>query len=99
MKPEKGWVMYYYPDKYQSYGGYNYTVKFDAESAEVGFELSEDLSDTVTSLYRLGNDTGQPSHSTRTTISCITSPRRPQLITRLLAETLSSCSLKSVTLA
>ena len=58
MKPEKGWVMYYYPDKYQSYGGYNYTVKFDAESAEVGFELSEDLSDTVTSLYRLGNDTG-----------------------------------------
>lgn len=58
MKPENGWVMYYYPDNYQSYGGFNFTVKFNEENVEVGYERSKDLNKTVSSLYRLGSDTG-----------------------------------------
>lgn len=58
MSPENGWAMYYYPDGYQSYGGYNYTVKFGPESVEVGFEHAEDVGETLSSLYRLGSDTG-----------------------------------------
>lgn len=58
MKPENGWVMYYFPDKSQSYGGHNFTVKFGEESVEVGCDFSSDVSETQTSLYRLGSDTG-----------------------------------------
>lgn len=58
MKPDNGWVMYYYPDKAQSYGGFNIVVKFGEESVDVGCEFAADLSKTLTSLYRLGNDTG-----------------------------------------
>lgn len=58
MKPENGWVMYYFPDKSQSYGGHNFTVKFGEESVEVGCDFSSDVSETLTSLYRLGSDTG-----------------------------------------
>ena len=28
-EPENGWVMYYFPDKSQIYGGFTYTLKFD----------------------------------------------------------------------
>lgn len=58
MEPENGWVMYYFPDKSQIYGGFTYTIKFGQESAEVGFELADDVNETKTSLYRLGSDTG-----------------------------------------
>lgn len=58
MAPANGWVMYYYPDGSQTYGGFNFTVRFDQKSVEVGCDLAEDLSETVSSLYRLGNDTG-----------------------------------------
>ena len=58
VEPENGWVMYYFPDKSQIYGGFTYTLKFDQESVEVGFELADDVSKTLTSLYRLGSDTG-----------------------------------------
>lgn len=58
MEPENGWVMYYFPDKSQIYGGFTYTLKFDQESVEVGFELATDVKETKTSLYRLGSDTG-----------------------------------------
>ena len=57
-EPENGWVMYYFPDKSQIYGGFTYTLKFDQGSVEVGFELAEEVSKTLTSLYRLGSDTG-----------------------------------------
>lgn len=58
MSPEKGWLMCYYPDKSQSYGGYSYVVKFGLTSVDVGFELSDDPSATVSSLYSMGTDTG-----------------------------------------
>lgn len=58
MKPDNGWVMYYYPDGSQSYGGYNFTVKFGEENVEVGCDFSSDVAETQTSLYRLGSDTG-----------------------------------------
>ena len=29
MSSENGWVLNYFPDRNQSYGGYAYTVKFD----------------------------------------------------------------------
>lgn len=53
--PANGWVLYYYPDDEQSYGGYAYTLKFDGENVQVGLELS---TDTETSKYRLVSDDG-----------------------------------------
>lgn len=58
MSPANGWVMCYYPDNAQSYGGYNYTVKFTDDKVEAGFEFAANLDETVTSLYRLGTDSG-----------------------------------------
>lgn len=58
MSPANGWLLEYYPDGEQSYGGYNYIIKFNEETAEVGTEIAADLSETITSLYRLGSDTG-----------------------------------------
>lgn len=56
MSPEKGWLMCYYPDNAQRYGGCSYAVKFDKESVEVGCELAPGT--TVTSLYSMGSDNG-----------------------------------------
>ena len=50
-----GWVLYYYPDNEQSYGGYAYTLKFDGEDVVVGLEQEEG---TVTSKYKLVADDG-----------------------------------------
>ena len=36
---ENGWVFNYFPDEYQQYGGYAYTVQFKDGIARVGFEL------------------------------------------------------------
>ena len=52
---ENGWVMYYYPDPEQSYGGYVYTMKFTREDVEVWSELFEGSSK---SLYRMATDDG-----------------------------------------
>lgn len=56
--PEQGWLMYYFPDGQRKYGGFSYTVKFDGSKAEVGFQGATDVSKTLSSLYRLTNDTG-----------------------------------------
>lgn len=56
--PANGWVLYYYPDKEQSYGGYAFTLKFDDEKVEVGVEDDDDPSLTYTSLYKLISDDG-----------------------------------------
>ena len=58
MTPSQGWVMYYYPDDAQSYGGINYMVKFGEESADVSYEYAEKPDEPVSSLYRLGSDNG-----------------------------------------
>ena len=52
---ENGWIMYYYPDPKQSYGGYAYTMKFTREDVEVWSELFEGSSK---SLYRMATDDG-----------------------------------------
>jgi len=52
---ENGWLMSYYPDPEQSYGGYTYTMKFSQEEVEVWSELFEGSSK---SLYRMSTDNG-----------------------------------------
>lgn len=58
MKPEKGWLLHYYPHSAQSYGGYSFTIKFGEESATVGTEIAVNLDATIESLYKLGTDSG-----------------------------------------
>lgn len=58
MSSESGWIMHYYPDKSQSYGGYNFIIRFSADSIFVKSELVSDHSLEVPSLYRLGYDSG-----------------------------------------
>jgi hypothetical protein len=57
---EYGWALDYYPDRNQSYGGYNYTLKFDRENVEARFDLSKKLSLTepVVSTYKFVNESG-----------------------------------------
>lgn len=55
---ENGWVLNYYPDREQSYGGYVYTLKFDDQMVEAGFELAADPSKTIKSTYTLCNESG-----------------------------------------
>lgn len=50
-----GWLMYYYPDNDQYYGGYNYIVKFTDEEATVWSEL---FAGSSTSLYRMTTNNG-----------------------------------------
>lgn len=52
-----GWVMDYYPEVNQSYGGYSYFIKFDAEKAAVASESSIS-NDTITSYYNIVSDDG-----------------------------------------
>lgn len=53
---EEGWIFDYYPDRYLSYGGYVYTVKFDNQKVTVGSELAPGVFES--SLYKLTNDNG-----------------------------------------
>ena len=55
---ENGWVMDYFPDRYLSYGGFLYVLKFDKQTVEAYCELSEDLGESAESLYKLTNDDG-----------------------------------------
>jgi hypothetical protein len=52
-----GWVLDYYPDREQSYGGYVYTLKFDGQNVEVLSELTGEI-ETSTCLYKLVADDG-----------------------------------------
>ena len=52
---ENGWIMYYYPDPAQSYGGYVYTMKFTKEEVEVWSELFDG---STKSLYKMATDDG-----------------------------------------
>lgn len=53
--PSQGWLMYYYPDNEQLYGGYNYIVKFSPSEATV---WSENIEGSYSSTYRMGTDDG-----------------------------------------
>ena len=55
---ENGWVLDYFPDRDQSYGGYSYTLKFDDQNVTACFELTEDERESITSTYSLDNEDG-----------------------------------------
>lgn len=55
---ENGWVMDYFPDRDLSYGGFLYILKFDKQTVEAYCELSTELSESITSLYKMSNDDG-----------------------------------------
>ena len=55
---EYGWAMKYYPDRNQSYGGYNFTVRFSEDSVWVGTELADDITVIESSLYKVSTDDG-----------------------------------------
>ncbi|MBQ7420508.1 MAG: DUF4302 domain-containing protein [Prevotella sp.] len=55
---EYGWVLNYFPDREQSYGGYSYTLKFDDENVTVTTELANDKTQTLTTSYILNNEDG-----------------------------------------
>jgi len=54
---EYGWHLNYVPDRNQSYGGYNYTLKFDDQNVEARFDLASP-SDSIVSTYTLSNEDG-----------------------------------------
>ena len=55
---EQGWVLDYFPDREQSYGGYSYTLKFDDQNVTACWELSEDERESITTTYTLDNEDG-----------------------------------------
>lgn len=56
---ENGWILDYYPGgKDIKFGGFSYTVKFKDKNATVAFELSNDVSETETSLYKIIGNSG-----------------------------------------
>lgn len=50
-----GWSLDYWPEGNQKYGGYNYTIKFDGQNADVAWEQNPTA---VTSLYDIISDDG-----------------------------------------
>lgn len=55
---ENGWLLNYYPDRDQSYGGTPYVLKFSDEKVVVSSELSGDPTYTVESTYIMKNEDG-----------------------------------------
>lgn len=55
---EDYWLLEYYAEEEQSYGGYVYILKFEDEQVTAYFQLAEDCSRTVTSYYNLVGDDG-----------------------------------------
>lgn len=55
---DNGWALQYYAEDDQSYGGYNFAMKFTSSAVTAYFELSDDLSETAESLYQLIADDG-----------------------------------------
>lgn len=55
---EYGWMIEYYPDSQQSYGGSTYAAKFDADgnvtlTGQIAVKISGDITKTVTSHYSI----------------------------------------------
>lgn len=55
---EGGWVLQYYPEENQSYGGYAYILQFTKDSVTAYCELAVDPSVSVSSLYKMTPDDG-----------------------------------------
>lgn len=59
LSQEHGWVMEYYPQAKQSYGGFIYTLAFDEnDQVTVSGEFNDDASAKRTSLYSIQTDMG-----------------------------------------
>lgn len=55
---EGGWLLQAYPEENQSYGGYAYVLKFTSADVTAWFQLDDDISTPVTSLYKMTPDDG-----------------------------------------
>ncbi len=55
---ENGWILEYYPEANQSYGGFVFIVEFSESEVTAFTELASDASTSVTSLYQLISDDG-----------------------------------------
>ena len=55
---EGGWLLKYFPDEDQSYGGYSYILQFKRDSVTAYFELAKDLTVAKSSLYKMTPDDG-----------------------------------------
>lgn len=55
---EQGWLLEYYPEENQSYGGYGYVLSFTDKEVTAWFQLADDVTVPVTSLYKLTQDDG-----------------------------------------
>lgn len=58
LSAENGWVLDYYPQSNQNYGGYCMTVKFDEQQVTAASEITGDPTQTVSSLYSIKSDVG-----------------------------------------
>lgn len=56
--PEEGWLLEYFPEETQAYGGYAYVLKFTKEEVSAWFQLADDVTAPVTSMYKLTQDDG-----------------------------------------
>ena len=52
------WLMEYYPQKNQAYGGYLFFVKFTETQVTAWGEIADDPTDNYTSLYKITHDSG-----------------------------------------
>lgn len=55
---ENGWILEYYPEVNQSYGGFVFVVEFSESEVTAFTEIASDASTSVTSLYQLISDDG-----------------------------------------
>lgn len=55
---EGGWLLQYYPEENQSYGGYAYILQFSKDSVTAYFQLATDTEVSVSSLYKMTPDDG-----------------------------------------
>ena len=55
---EGGWLLQYYAEENQSYGGYVYILKFTESDVTAWFQLADDVNKSVTTLYKMTPDDG-----------------------------------------
>lgn len=53
-----GWVLNYFPEEEQSYGGYAFVLLFSKNDVTAWFQLDDDVTTPVTSLYKVTTDDG-----------------------------------------
>jgi hypothetical protein len=57
MSAENGWLLEYYPGD-ESVGGFAYVMKFSKSDVTAWFQLADDVSTSVTTLYKMTQDDG-----------------------------------------